>query len=58
MPSAVVQAIKALVEDGVLGEELCPNQDYWHWPVIRPEDLPEWIEPNYKKYGEIRHYWH
>jgi hypothetical protein len=48
--------ILRLVDEGVLGRELCPTEDYWHWPVIQPEKLPSGLRRVYKIYGEVR--WH
>jgi hypothetical protein len=48
--------ISELVESGVLGSELCPERYYSHWPVLKPELLPDWLQLNYKNWGEIRFY--
>lgn len=48
--------IQKLVEQGVLGGELLPEYYYWHWPVLKPDLLPEDLQPDFKNYGEIRLY--
>jgi len=35
------QRICDLVEKGILGSELCPEPNYWHWPILKPELIPE-----------------
>lgn len=35
--------IKKLVEQGTLGRELCPEPNYWRWPILKPEEFREWI---------------
>lgn len=47
-----------LEESGVLGPECCPEPEphYLHWPVLKPELLPDWLRSNYNNYGEIRWY--
>lgn len=35
-----IDKIKKQVEEGVLGEELFPELDYWHWKVLRADDIP------------------
>jgi hypothetical protein len=49
------ELIRQLEEDGVLGREQCPEEYYWHWPVLQPEKLPEALKKNYETYGEIRY---
>lgn len=49
--------IRALEASGVLDSEQCPNPDYWHWPVLIPEMLPDCLKSNFTNYGEIRFYW-
>ena len=56
-PSYQVGSILELEEKGVLGREECPYPSYWHWPVLKPELLPDWLQKNYNIYGEIRYYW-
>jgi hypothetical protein len=48
--------IQALVDRGILGEELCPEEDYWHWPVRNKELLPVEFLPDLETFGEIRYY--
>lgn len=50
------EEIKDLEEQGVLGFEMCPEPHYWHWPVLKPELLPEHFQQDLKDYGEIRLY--
>lgn len=52
--SEQLEAIDELIEKGVLGTELCPEQTYWHWPVLDSEQLPAWLAESYRTYGEIR----
>jgi hypothetical protein len=59
MRNTFLGAIAELVRTGVLGHEINPGRPgktYYHWPVLRPEDLPEWLESKYEYYGEIRYY--
>jgi hypothetical protein len=51
-----IEGIKHLVLQGVLSPELCPEQEYWHWDVLKPEELPEWLKENAEYYGEVRWY--
>jgi len=48
--------IKTLVEEGVLGRELCPQPNFWHWDVLRPDLLPIELVDHYKNFGEVRWY--
>lgn len=45
--------IQNLVKQGVLGRELMPEPDYWHWAILKPDELPEdmkyWVP-----FGEVR----
>lgn len=52
-----IENIRDLVRSGVLDSESCPQPNYWHWRVKRPDDLPNWLLPCYIDYGEIRCYW-
>lgn len=45
--------VKQLVEDGVLGAELCPEPTYWHWPILQPEKLPQKFH-EFIDYNEVR----
>lgn len=36
-----IEQIQELVKAGVLGRELCPEPNYWHWYILKPEELPE-----------------
>jgi hypothetical protein len=51
-----LEEVDLLIEAGVLGAEQCPEQHYWRWPVLKPDELPEWLETNYLSNGEIRWY--
>lgn len=45
--------IQSLVDVGILGPELMPEANYWHWEILRPDELPE----NFKQFiplGEVR----
>lgn len=50
----------SLVRIGVLGQEEIPvsfngrDTEYWHWPVLQPNKLPEWAKETYAKHGEVR----
>jgi hypothetical protein len=46
-----------LADMDVLAPEDCPEPDYWHWRVLKVEQLPDWLKDNYANYGEIRYYW-
>lgn len=45
-----------LVEQGILSDERCPAQDHLHWDVVKPDQLPAYLQENYKNYSEIRFY--
>jgi hypothetical protein len=52
-----IKRIRKLVEDGILGEEMCPDPRYWHWPILKPE-LEHQIPQDIARYeGEVRLYW-
>ena len=50
------EEIKELEAQGILGPERCPEPHYWHWPVLKPELLPEDWKFCYEEFGEIRLY--
>lgn len=52
----LIDEIRYLEEQGVLGREECPTEHYWHWYVLKPEALSGRLKENYAAYGEIR--WH
>lgn len=59
-PRKRIDIIRDLVKEGVLGPEMVPDPDYWHWPILKPELLPPslhvykgWDED---PFGEIRWY--
>lgn len=54
----LIERIRELVNQGVLGDELCPEIDYWHWPVRQPGHLPGDLYNMYRTYGEVRWYGH
>jgi len=50
-----INAINSLVKKGVLGKELCPEPDYWHWHVLQIDEIPVWLKPYYHEHcNEIR----
>lgn len=51
-----IDEIKALVDQGILGPEECPTQDYWHWHVVKPDQLPAEWKPHADHYNEVRWY--
>lgn len=51
-----LKMLDELVASGVLGSEDCPEPSYLHWPVLKPELLPDWLRSNYSDYSEIRWY--
>lgn len=51
-----LQKIRLLEAAGILGDELCPEPDYWHWPVLKPEELPEDFKQDFDSYREVRLY--
>lgn len=55
-----LQKINRMIEAGILGPELCPEPDYWHWPVLKPAELPDDQSENFigdhAAYGEVRLY--
>lgn len=46
--------INLLVEAGILGREACPEYYYWHWPVLKPDELPDEFAKDHKEFGEVR----
>lgn len=40
-PRKRTDIIRDLVKEGVLGPESCPDPDYWCWPILKPDLLPE-----------------
>lgn len=48
--------IVELVAEGTLSSELMPTPNYWHWDVLKPEELPDYFKPEYQQLGEIRWY--
>lgn len=48
--------IHELIQAGVLGPELVPEPDYWHWEVLKPSLLPDRFRHSYNTYGEVRWY--
>lgn len=52
--TSTIEEIRRLEKAGVLGWEQCPEPDYWHWPVLKENELPERFREMYEAYGEIR----
>lgn len=57
------QQIQKLVESGILSRELCPEgpggaytDGYWHWQILKPEELPEEFK-EFIALGEVRWLW-
>jgi len=40
-PRKRIDIIKDLVAEGVLGPEGVPDPDFWWWPVLLPDRIPE-----------------
>lgn len=36
-----LEKIKKLIDQGILDREACPTPDYWHWRILKPDELPE-----------------
>lgn len=51
--AATYKEILELEEAGILGPELCPTPDYWHWAILKPYDMPEHLA-HYNVLGEVR----
>jgi len=45
--------IQTLVTSGILGKELCPESNYWHWQILKPELLPTEFQ-HFIEIGEVR----
>lgn len=45
--------IRELGAQGIVGRELCPEPEYWHWPILQPEKLPEEFK-HFIRLGEVR----
>lgn len=54
----VINEIRMLEKSGILGPEGCPEQDFWRWPVVKPDELPEKFRWCYNMWNEIRWYGH
>lgn len=60
-----LRQISELEKTGVLGPEMMPEAWGNSWPVIKPNELPEWLKRTYIPYGddpslyvgEVRYYW-
>lgn len=50
-----LEEIKQLVDDGILGRELCPEPKYWHWQILDADRLPEKYRI-FIELGEVRFY--
>ena len=51
-----IDEIYLLVEQGVLDREQCPERNYWHWPILKPDELPKRFKFDQVNYGEVRWY--
>lgn len=51
-----LKMIRGLVKDGILASESCPEPDYWHWTVLKPELLSGQLKTDFEVYGEVRLY--
>ena len=54
--TSLPRRLDPLIEAGIVGREQCPEEDYWSWPVLKPEELPNDLRMIYTRYGEIRWY--
>jgi hypothetical protein len=50
----LIEVIKDLVAEGVLSDERCPQPEYWHWDVLKPEALDKDFARCYDECEEIR----
>ncbi len=48
-----IELLKSLRKRGII-RELCPERRYWHYEVLRPEELPESLMPEFNRLGELR----
>lgn len=51
-----IEEIFRLVEEGVLGDQGSSEPDYWSWPIVQADKLPEWMTKQQQLYGEVRLY--
>lgn len=42
------------LEDKKIVAELCPRENYWHFHVLRPDELPPEFRTEYDRLGELR----
>ncbi len=55
-----MRIIQMLRSRGVLGRELQPISNnyqtvaYWHWEVLKPELLPDYLQAEFELFSEIR----
>jgi hypothetical protein len=47
------EQIQDLVEQGILGRELLPEPDYWHWQILDETRLPDNLR-HFIPIGEVR----
>ncbi len=52
-PDHIYYRICDLVDKGILGRELFPYPKYWHWPILKPDELPEEFM-HFTGLGEVR----
>ncbi len=55
MPTSKIDRIQALVDQGILDRENCPELAYWRWTILKSDELPEEFA-HFKKLGEVRWY--
>lgn len=56
--SAQLKEINQLVEDGVLGPELMPEEKYLEWPILQADKVPQWLSRNHPSTSTVRWYLH
>lgn len=52
----IIKEIRELEESRILGPEQCPEQQFWWWPVLKPDELPEKFRDCHNRRGEIHWY--
>lgn len=48
-----IELLMKLRREGVIREE-CPERDFWRYSVIKLDRLPEELQMEYRRLGEIR----
>jgi hypothetical protein len=48
-----LRKLRELEKRGIV-RELCPREDYWHFAVLKPQELPQEFQKEFSRLGELR----